>query len=662
MKPSLLIASGLAAWLLAGQSFQPAAAQSFPLTARQQQFAPSSSSNRTYLLTNPQDAILSGDSVRRDFDVHIARPQRSRVLLGYHISEHVVPEESQLAVWVNDTELLADVLPTPQEDGSGSLSVDVPADALREGWNTISLRASFATDNLCRAPGDPDMELRPQSTLLESAGSSKSGSISPGNDGVLDITIYEPDLTDHDAMERALRTAQDLGLRFPAHVGLLTVTDQSSGLRDSDLVIAASGVAVDHPHVMTPEELTEEIAIRPSAAERTPTLLEPGESYQLTELGLRTFTTGRNHHHFVSSFTLPDDFYGRHITDMRLKVRGASSAPPTLRPRLEVLVNGVRASGVLMPTEHQGNHVAWMADIMLNEAIPGRNQLDFVFFTPEDVATPCVPGDPAPPPDAFALNESSTLELNNFASAAMPSLRKTLTGTGGAIRLSLSDDTAEKYTAVARMLAYLATDMNETRPVELYASGRVPNGGLVVADLGSLNSTVVQAFDLTPERLRSLTPPDAQMQVDPALILHEDPWTKTLGNWVKDMGFEGDTTTAPSPGDSVFATSAFEGTASRTLLLGSDGTALALAAQQLTESTINVWKSTQFVMADDAKLRSASDARLARPERKSFGNMRLMAASWMSERPWVYAAIVMLAAILVGIFTRLQLVNTRNDI
>lgn len=426
----------------------------------------------------PQRIILSDDSQRltgemasANATVFLSADEAARPAtfsIGYRNAVAVVPEASQLSVFVNGEALTQIPINSARDDSR--VTVPVPAGLLQAGANHVVIRAAMRhrvdcslsatyelwTDLIPAMTGfsfdGPPARLSGFTDLaaigVDDKGTShidivRVGGIAAGTDDaaaiagisgsvallgrmshpVVQITDTPPQTAQPGHLTVLIGQAADVarltsvGAATAAHdpafefasdprTGIPTLVISGPGRDD---VAAAATMFVAQARTLTTADGT----ARPWRLPDT-VRLEGGETVTLANLGLTTETfSGRR---FQDGFTieLPADFYGSENGTARLRLNAAFAPHVEAGSTLSILVNGNVAAAVRVPREGGMLLDGYTLRLPMTQFRPGLNRISFEgeLMTAADRA--CAPGTTMNMAERFALFDTSTFTVPRF--------------------------------------------------------------------------------------------------------------------------------------------------------------------------------------------------------------------------------------------------------
>lgn len=725
---------------------------------------------------------LEGESDTRNWAFYLTQDEAAADIsldVAYQNALVVMPEASRLTVRINGERVIEQ--PIASSDRLGRLSVVIRKGLLRPGQNTIRFEAVHRHRTDCTLGSTYELWTRIDGagTRLRFRGADARQfrfrtiddlpAIGGDEGGQTTINIVAPSASSSIAGHTILAVAQAVALRgrFGQAVvkvserppermrpGSLTVVIGTSnelrellgsvpeeaatrnflgflnGSKLGPATLLVTGQAWPEIEAIVARVLTDPVS-RPTNISRTmmdtaswhmpdAPFVSGNQVLRFSDLGIPTQeSTGRRMR--VRAVTaMPGDFYANAYGEATLYLDGAYSADVLPgESHIEIFVNGNVAATVPLNTTNGGLFQQFPITVPLRHFRPGINEvwLETVTMTRSD--STCGPGATLPGKSRFALFDTTSLSIPDFAKIGVrPNLAATA-GTGlpyslaSHVALIMGRLDSANYSAAATLLARLA--QRASRPMSVDPMATLTTIGdrptLIVASAGQLPSGLLPrvgiadtvratwpmradavvvtpdaegaaVFDAVLNRFQGRpTTPEASGGGPRAPIDIRDRWHNTLGGplaryfvafdgWMQrtfDLSFAQlrapTRTTAlyePAEGTDLIAAQAVDPTTNQVW------TAFIARREELLESSIarivspGNWASmagkiTAFRGAQETHVLSADSTSFVMTRPFSIANMRLVLANWMSSNIGAYALALLTACIGLGIGTSLML-------
>lgn len=414
---------------------------------------------------------LTGEMASATATLFLSADEASRPAtfsLGYHNAVAVMPEASQLAVFINGEALTQ--VPINSARGDTHVSVAVPAGLLQAGANRVVIRAAMRHRVDCSLSATYELwtDLVPAMTGFSFAGPKtvlqgftdlaavgvddkgqtyidivRAGGGTTGIDDAATVTglaasvavlgrMPHPVVQIVDTAPAAARPGHMTVLIGPA-ADVARVTRVGSGTAGQDATFEfASDPATGIPTlVLTGPRRGDAAAaaqmfirqartITTSGGTARPWRLPDtlrargGETMTLADLGMTTQTfSGRR---FLDGFDieLPADFYGSENGVATLRLNAAFSPQVAVGSMLSILVNGSVAAAVQVPRQGGMLLEGYALRLPMTHFRPGLNRISFEGELRTAADTVCAPGATMTITERFALFDTSTLTLPAF--------------------------------------------------------------------------------------------------------------------------------------------------------------------------------------------------------------------------------------------------------
>lgn len=438
------------------------------------------------------------------------------------------------------------------------------------------------------------------------------------------------------------------------------------------------------------------------------------------DLGIPTQETSGRRTRTRAIVAFPGDFYASAYGSATLYLDAAYSAEVLPgQSHIELFVNGNVAATVPLNTTTGSLFQRFPISIPLRHFRPGINEIWFEAVTLTKADQACAPGATLPGKSRFALFDSSTLLIPDFAKIGVRPNLAALAGTGfpysvaSRVGLIMGRQDQANFGAAATLLARIA--QNASRPLAIEtvtsasavadrpilivgAAGQLPSGilprvgiadsvrttwpGRADAVVVTPDSGGVAVFDAVVNRFQGRpATPESSGGPPPSTDALRNRWRDTLdGSFARHfVSFD---QWLQRTFDLSFAQMRLSA-APTTLYEPADGTDL-IAAQAVDPETSQVWtafvarreptlestvarivqpgnwatmggKITAFRGTQEPHVLSAEDTRFVMTRPFSLANMRLVLANWMSTNILPFAIALLCACVGLGIATSLML-------
>jgi hypothetical protein len=440
---------------------------------------------------------------------------------------------------------------------------------------------------------------------------------------------------------------------------------------------------------------------------------------RFSELGIATQESSGRRMRVRAVIAMPGDFYANAYGEATLYLDAAYSEVLPGDSHVEIFVNGNVAATVPLNTTSGGLFQQTPITMPLRHFRPGINEIWFEAATPARSDLACGPGATLPGKNRFALFDTTSLSIPNFAKIGVSPNLAAVAGTGfpysiaAQIALLVGRLDIPNLSAAATVLARLAQRADRPLPVDVIgsaaaigdrpalivgAAGQMPAGLLPrigIAD--NVRNTWPQRADavvLVPEtegtavfdavinrfQGRQTTPEDSG-GVAPSTEAIRDRWRGSFGGplaryfisfdrWLQrtfDLSFaqlrtpsRAPTLYEPAEGAELIAAQASDPDTRQVW------TAFVVRQEEALEKNVDrlvthgnwsgmAGKLTAFRNGQDNHVISADSTTFVMTRAFSLANMRLVFANWMSSNIGIYALTLLAACIGLGIGTFLML-------
>lgn len=725
---------------------------------------------------------LEGESDARSWAFHLTQDEAGADLnleVAFQNALVVMPEASRLTVRVNGERVIEQ--PIASSDRLARLSVAIRKGLLRPGQNTIRFEAVHRHRTDCTVASTYELWTRIDGagTKLSFRGGAARQfrpltiddlpAVGGDEGGQTTINIVAPSASRAIAGNTILAVAQAVALRGRYGQALVRISERLPERSRPGSLTIVIGTANELAEVWgtVPEEaamrsflgfvaspklgpatllvtgqgwteieaivtkiLTEPVS-RPTNTNRTrmdtaswhmpeAPFISSSQVVRFSDLGVSTQESTGRRMRVRAVVAMPGDFYANAYGEATLYLDGAYSGEvlPGVS-RIEIFVNGNVAATVPLNTTTGGLFQQFPITVPLRHFRPGINEVWLEAVTIAKTDLSCGPGATLPGKNRFALFDTSSLSIPDFAKIGVrPNLAATA-GTGfpysvaPRVALILGRLDTANFGAAATLLARLA--QRASRPLAVDALANAASVGdrpaLIVAAVGQLPSGLLPRLGIA-DSVRTSWP----LRAD-AVVVTPDAEGTAVFDAVLNR-FQGRQTTPEDSGGVASTTNeirdrwrtslggpfaryfvAFDGWLQRTFDLSfaqlrapsrasslyepAQGTEL-IAAQAADPETRQIWtafiarreeslessmarivspgnwasmagKITAFRGAEETHVISADSTTFVATRPFSLGNMRLVLANWMSSNIGFYALALLAACIALGIGTSLML-------
>ncbi len=697
-----------------------------------------------HLLPEPSIS-LSGETARRRWSVFLTQAEvesAESLQIAYQSSILVAPEASSLRFVVNGQTVIDAPIASPE--AVSEIAVEVPANVLQAGFNTIAFETSMRHRTDCTVQSTYDLwtEIDGARTFLTFR---EGAQIAPqaledvravgfDAEGRTRFNVAIAPGTTVQASQAISRLAQGLALLgatpnqivsvaegppAPAGRGSLSVlVGPADGLAAllpgfpeqarlgayADFVPGADGAPV---LLLTgPDWVAVQAAIdrlvapvdRPASVRRTeianpgwrtpnaPLLFSRG-TIPLRDLGVVTEEFSGRRYRTEFDVAVPADFYAEAYGEATILLDLAYTAAVRPGSTLDIYVNDNIATTIPIGARSGEVLRSFPASVTLQHLRPGTNTIaiEAIIDAQDDVA--CLPGTSTSADTRFVLFDTSTFQMQDFARISTRPNLAALAGNGfpynGAETpspLILGDPSTSTLSAAATLAARLASTAGRTIPFDtaLPVAAAAGREALFVGAAPRLPAGVLQVANVS-ETLRSgwsdaAVAPAAgsagQISIDAWSERVSSPWERVMGsveNWLErsfDLSLDALRIMAPRPepflppAESSLVVAqglGTDGEHSWTIVTARTPDELFAGVSDLAMQTNWSELSGRLTYYDAAQTSyvslPATGASLVPSVEPSLGNLRLVAANWLSERPLGYALLLALVSVVLGAAT-----------
>lgn len=691
--------------------------------------APAPEARRHLLsLTEPR---LVGEEATRSWAVYLTEAETAgaTLQLGYASSIFVAPEASRLRLSINGTPVVD--TPIRAAEAPGIVRLDLPPGVLRPGGNAFRLAVQQRHRTDCSVGSTYDLwtALDPALTFLSFADPAATEphalrdvlATPVDTSGATRIAIVAPEAGDPAVAAEAIRLGAVLAEAIgPAHPVVSISEDPNAG--EAELRVAfGSGTALSRavgetiaatearfterdgaPVLLVGSNAVDALAeaLRPAgrgakvvrtAAWQLPDapMVEGASRFDFAALGVAPLEVSGRRATTGFQIALPADFYAQNYGEARLVLDGAYSGVVSAGSRLDVYVNGNLASTMPLGARGGGILRSFPLELTMRHFRPGVNEvrLEVVIESAADAA--CVPGTAGTETPRFALFDTSSFIVPNFARrGVLPNLAATTErGFPYAHRteplpLVLADGSDDTRSAAATVMAKIAQVSGAAIPVTLRTPGEANGDALFVGPVNRVPDGVLDTVAIATSARNDWSglALDAEDAAAPQAPLSIDAWRTrvTRGTWLQPVNAVGEFLRANAPRLpwSGRAETPFAPASDTTLVLAQGEAAGGGTWTLVTAPTPDLLASGAGRLARQdlwtqlggrlSSLQEKSDVPFIVPatlstsvatQPWSFANARLIAANWMSGNVMAFSAALALACLLLGFATRAMLAN-----
>ncbi len=522
--------------------------------------------------------------------------------------------------------------------------------------------------------------------------------------GTTRIRLISPPLTNPEVAEAAVRLTQHLilGLRIPElfieHADALSETEEPgvldvvllpadqlpaelSGAREqaasgpiAALITPASGahtLIVSGPdwasiarasEALSPQDATLATSPRTDLGYPHPMMLG-GESLPLSALSVDTAEFNGRRLTVDFQFELPADFYAYRYGELELILDAAYSSDVQPGSEIDVYTNGQIASATPLLRTDGGQLRNTVIRIPMTSMRAGRNEGVIAINLQAASDAACSAGWTGQAPVRFVLSNSSELRFPDYSRIAEVPDLQILTGTGwpytdaDSVPLVLGNNDESVLSAMT-FAARIASASGKVLPFKITPAAELnaATNGVIVMPLGEMPSPVasrsgIGAIGSANSNTSALDRFSTQDQGVP-FAAQVDGVLAYFGLQRSDLGFlPGANTPYAPPGNAAVLSQVRQNEGGLwTILTASDGRTLQAGTDQMIVT--DRWRQISGRISAIASGQSsvttlaANQTSLVQTQPLSFSNARLIAANWFSGNILYFAALIILAAIL----------------
>lgn len=416
-------------------------------------------------------------------------------------------------------------------------------------------------------------------------------------------------------------------------------------------------------------------------------LFYSGGSLPLRDLGVATEEFSGRRYRTEFDVAVPADFYAEAYGRATLLLDLAYTAAVRPGSTLDIYVNDNIATTIPIGSRTGEVLRSFPASVSLQNLRPGSNTIAIEAIIDAEADLACLPGTSTGGETRFVLFDSSTFQMQDFARISSRPDLSALSGNGfpfntaeASSPLLLGDYSTETMSAAATLAARIASTAGRIVPFDtnLPASAATERDALFIGAAARLPVGVLQVANVSETLRSSWSGTEIAPAADAPSRISIDDWSQRVSSPVERV-----TTSIQSWLEGRFDLSLdalqliqrrpepFEAPAESSLIvaqgLSTDGehswtVVTAPSAEQLFEGVSDLarqanWNelSGRLTYYDEAQTAYASlpatGATLVPSVEPSFGNLRLVAANWLSERPLGYALLLALVSVVLGAAT-----------
>ncbi|MFC3074805.1 cellulose biosynthesis cyclic di-GMP-binding regulatory protein BcsB [Shinella pollutisoli] len=407
-------------------------------------------------------------------------------------------------------------------------------------------------------------------------------------------------------------------------------------------------------------------------------------------LGVRTSEfSGRR---FQTGFDIgiPSDFYADAYGEATLLLDAAYSPEVLPGSHIDIYVNGNIASTVPIASRNGGIFRHLPIRVTMRHFRPGPNRIDIEAILMIEADAVCAPGASAREEPRFALFDTSEFQMPRFARIArLPDLAA-LAGTGfpysrqeDPVALYLDRLDGDTLSAGATFLGKLAVSAGRTLRVSPEASALSigERNAVLIGAISQLPQPVLAQAHLSGESASTWHAPapsgETRRTAEDGNAMQEwqsrirggvwRRWLSALEDWLQETFDISLSSLRLLPGSDMMVTppetarflvaqgDSPGGTATWTVLAAPTGADLRAGMETIAGDErwheIGGYLSLETKDVDALDVREAAEVRFVPTQPLSFGNLRLIAANWMSSNILSYAAAFCALAVLLGMAT-----------
>ncbi len=689
---------------------------------------------------------LAGETARRAWSIYLTPEEAAagnRLSIGYQNAIFVAPEASRLRVSINGAMLVDEAIASP--DTVSDLASDIAPGLLKPGYNLIQFEASMRHRTDCSIASTYDLwtEIATARTFLQfsdpDAGQMRRledfRALGVDATGATRFTIVVPATEMASATEPLVQLAQGLSLmaampnqsvrvvselpqamgpgeavvllgpagslrrlvpQLPDQAGSAATLDFLPGIVEGGTVMLVTGAGWSDVNaairqITAPSERAVSVIrtvlsyngwIYPEA----PFVLGDS-SISLATLGVATSEFSGRRFNTEFNIGIPSDFYAEAYGEARLVLDAAYSRDILPGSHLDVYVNGNIATTVPLGAGSGAILRQVPVNVTMRHFRPGLNQvaIEVVLLTASDAV--CAPGASAGNDVRFALFDTSTFDIPNFARIGTRPNLAALGGTGfpynrltEPLPVIMDRGSRETLAATATLVSRLAQAAGRVIPIDttIPITSLSNRNALFVSTLPQVPVGVLAAVGIAEQARVSGGDTTGQSAASAGTVAAMNRWSSEVGtNWLHpverlrewlsetfDLSFDAlrllpsdDAPYMPAPGVSfILAQGASPGgdaawtlataATDEDMMTGVDRLVRSDGWSELTGRLMNYTAST-----DSYANVPVSNVEFFQTQPLSYSNLRLVAANALSENILLYAAMLVLFSIILGVAT-----------
>lgn len=693
-----------------------------------------------------KDFRLEGEYDRRSWSIYLTPEQAAapaKFNFSYQNAVVVAPEASQLTILLNNRAIGQQEIGSP--DSPSTISFDVPRGLLQPGANVVTFEATQRHRTDCDIQSTYELwsDIDPAGTYLSFAEedaqklSSTDAIRAIGVDGAgkTEFNLVVPALAQPGTTKPLLRLAQGLSILSgmpnetfsfgteslpPPAPGKMTVlvgtpaelqplfpvpaAAQSAALaafvqdpRTGSTVLLISGpswqsvaAAIDtvvSPTDRDPTVRRDTLVTQRWSAPDAP-LIFSDTSLPFSQLGIETTEFSGRHFHTSFNVAIPADFYANAYGEATIYLDAAYAKNVKPGSHIDVYVNGSIATTKPITAPGGGIFRKLPIRVTMRHFKPGLNtiRLEAMLLTAEDQA--CAPGTTADKTARFALFDTSTLHIPDFARVAQRPNLAALAGTGYPYSRN-SEPTAlfidrtdpDTLSATATLLGQMAIVAGHPIAVDLIAApgGAGERDAIFVGPISQMPATTLSQMNIAAASQVSWRPAVAGQAGPAEAVASVDEWRSRIGggllqhqiqlfqDWMHrnfDISWSSlqfipraEQVFTPSNVNSFMIAQGEGTTANSTWTIVTAPSAKDLRAGADAMTSMGEWPQIDgHVTVYSAKTGKIGTVPVSRfdfvtTQPWSFTNYRLIAANWLSSNILSYAFLLIASSLLIGITT-----------
>ncbi|MFT4180734.1 MAG: cellulose biosynthesis cyclic di-GMP-binding regulatory protein BcsB [Rhizobium sp.] len=716
-------------------------------TSAQQPAAPAApKSNFQRYIVPFKDFRLEGEYDRRSWSIYLTPEQAAapaKFNFAYQNAVVVAPEASQLTIFLNNRAIGQQQIGSP--DSPSTISFDVPRGLLQPGANIVTFEATQRHRTDCDIQSTYELwsDIDPAGTYLSFAEenaqklSSTDAIRAIGVDGAgkTEFNLVVPALAQPGTAKPLLRLAQGLSILSgmpnetfsfsteslpPPAPGKMTVlvgtpaelqplfpvpaAAQNAALatfvqdpRTGSTVLLVSGpswqsvaTAIDtvvSPTDRDPTVQRDTLVTQRWSAPDAP-LIYSDTSLPFSQLGIETTEFSGRHFHTSFNVAIPSDFYANAYGEATIYLDAAYAKNVKPGSHIDVYVNGSIATTKPITAPGGGIFRKLPIRVTMRHFKPGLNtiRLEAMLLTGEDEA--CAPGTTADKTARFALFDTSTLHIPDFARVAQRPNLAALAGTGypynrntASTALFIDRTDPDTLSATATLLGQMAIVAGHPIAVDLIAApgGAGERDAIFIGPISQMSTTTLSQMNIAAASQASWRPAVAGQAVPPEAAATVDEWRSRIGggllqrqiqlfqDWMhRNFDISWSSLQFVPHAEQVFTPSNVnsfmiaqgEGTTANstwTIMTAPSAKDLRTGAEAMT--SMGEWSQIDgHVTVYSAKTGKIGTVPVSRfdfvtTQPWSFTNYRLIAANWLSSNILSYAFLLIASSLLIGVTT-----------